>query len=118
MTGQAGSSKRDFGVHCYDREATLVAECRGRLTFENAAVLKEALRDRIASYKRVVIDLKEVPQMGSSGLGAIVELYVSARTRGCRVELVNASAQIRDLFSITNILSLFEPAGRYHGKTL
>lgn len=118
MTDLAGNSTRGFRVHCYDGEAALVAECHGKLTFGNTGALKEAVRERFATYKRVVIDLKDVPQMDSSGLGAIVGLYVSARTRGCRVELVNASQQIRDLFSMTNILSLFEPAGRYHGKTL
>jgi anti-anti-sigma regulatory factor len=45
-------------------------------------------------------------------------LYVSARTRGCKLELVNASDQIRALFSVTNLLSLFEAAGRQLGKTI
>ena len=114
----ASDPTRGFRVRCYESDAVLVAECHGRLIFENTAAFKEVLRDRFAGYKRLVIDLKEVSQMDSSGLGAIVGLYVSARTRGCKVELVNASQQIRDLFSLTNILSLFEPAGRYHGKTL
>ncbi|HTZ46140.1 MAG TPA: STAS domain-containing protein [Verrucomicrobiae bacterium] len=118
MTDPASSSTKGFQVHCFESDGALVAECHGRLIFENTTAFKEVLRDRFAGYKRLVIDLKEVSQMDSSGLGAIVGLYVSARTRGCRVELVNASQQIRDLFSLTNILSLFEPAGRYHGKTL
>lgn len=118
MTDLASRSTKGFRVHCYESNAALVAECHGRLTFENTAAFKEALRGQFATYKRLVIDLKEVPQIDSSGLGAIVGLYVSTRTRGCRMEVVNANQQIRDLFSITNILSLFEPAGRYHGKTL
>ncbi|MGO9844031.1 MAG: hypothetical protein ACLPZF_22985, partial [Candidatus Acidiferrales bacterium] len=44
--------------------------------------------------------------------------FNSARTRGCQLEVVNANQQIRDLFSMTNLLSLFEPAGRHHGKTI
>jgi hypothetical protein len=31
--------------------------------------------------------------------------------------LNNANQQIRDVFRMTNLLSLFEPAGRHHGKT-
>jgi anti-anti-sigma factor len=112
-----GSSTRGFRVHCYEREDVLVAECRGKLTFENTQELKDAVRERIPGHKRIVIDLKEVPQVDSSGLGTVVGLYVSARTRGCQLEIVNASKQIRDLFSMTNLLSLFEPAGR-HGKTI
>jgi anti-sigma B factor antagonist len=118
MADSPGNTTRGFRVHCYEREDALVAECHGKLTFENTQALKNAVRDRIPGHKRVVIDLKEVPQVDSSGLGTVVGLYVSGRTRGCHVEIVNASQQIRDLFSMTNLLSLFEPAGRHHGKTI
>jgi hypothetical protein len=47
-----------------------------------------------------------------------VGIYVTARTRGCRLELINANEAIRKLFSVTNVLSLFEPAGRHYGKTI
>jgi anti-anti-sigma factor len=112
------STARGFRVHCYDREHTLVAECHGKLTFENTTALKDAVRERIPGHKRVVIDLKEVAQVDSSGLGTVVGLYVSARTRGCELEVINAGRQIRELFSMTNLLSLFEAAGRHHGKTI
>jgi anti-anti-sigma factor len=117
MMDLPGSSTKGFQVDCYEREDALIAECHGKLTFENTQVLKDAVRDRIPGHKLIVIDLKEVPQVDSSGLGTVVGLYVSARTRGGRVEIINASQQIRDLFSMTNLLSLFEPVGR-HGRTL
>jgi len=118
MMNPPGSSTRGFRVHCYESGDALVAECHGKLTFENTQVLKDEVRDKIPGHKRIVLDLKEVPQVDSSGLGTMVGLYVSARTRGCHVEIVNASQQIRELFSITNLLSLFEAAGRHHGKTI
>jgi anti-anti-sigma factor len=112
------SATRGFRVECYEVQGTLVAQCHGKLTLENTPALKEALRDKLSANKRVVIDLKEVPMIDSSGLGSIVGLYVSARTRGCELQVANASEQIRNLFSMTNLLSLFEPAGRHHGKTI
>jgi len=118
MADRPGSTTRGFRVHCYERGDALVAECHGKLIFENTQLLKEEVREKIPGHKRIVIDLKEVPQVDSSGLGAVVGLYVSARTRGCRLEVVNASQQIRELFSMTNLLSLFEVAGRHHGKTI
>jgi hypothetical protein len=48
----------------------------------------------------------------------VLGLYVSARTRGCRIEIINASQQVSDLFSITNLLSLFEAAGRPGGRMI
>ena len=109
------SSVRGFRVHCYEAEGTLVAECHGKLTLENTPALKDAVREKIGIHRRVIIDLKEVPLIDSSGLGAMVGLYVSARTRGCTLQVANASEQIRQLFSMTNVLSLFEAAGRHHG---
>lgn len=112
------ATTREFRVECYEVEGTLVAQCHGKLTLESTPSLKEALRDKLSAYNRVVIDLKEVPMIDSSGLGSIVGLYVSARTRGCELQVANAGEQIRNLFSMTNLLSLFEPAGRHHGKTI
>ena len=112
------STTRGFRVHCFEVEDALVVECHGKLTFENTQLLKEEVRGKIPGHKRILIDLKDVPQVDSSGLGTVVGLYVSARTRGCSVEIKNASEQIRELFSMTNLLSLFEAAGRHHGKTI
>jgi anti-anti-sigma factor len=113
-----GSTTRGFRVHCYESGDTLIAECHGKLIFENTSALKEAVREKIPGHKKIVVDLKDVPQVDSSGLGAVVGLYVSARTRGCQLQVINASQQIRELFSMTNLLSLFEAAGRHHGKTI
>jgi anti-anti-sigma factor len=115
MTDLPRSSVRGFRVECREQDDALIAECHGKLVFENTKVLKDTVRDKIPGHKRIIIDLKDVPQVDSSGLGTIVGLYVSARTRSCQLEIVNASDQIRELFSMTNILSLFEPIGR-HGR--
>ena len=108
----AVSSARGFLVRRRDLEDCTVVECFGRLTSENVPLLKDAMREACERKVRIVLDLKEVPMMDSSGLGAVVTLHVSARTRGCRLEVVNASKQILELFSMTNVLSLFESTGR------
>ncbi len=114
-SNDGGSSARGFRVQRREMEDGWVVECFGRLTSENVPLLKEEMREACGRKGRVVLDLKEVPMMDSSGLGAVVTLHVSARTRGCRLEVVNASKQIRDLFSMTNVLGLFEATGRHGG---
>jgi len=94
----------------------LIVECFGRLVNENVPALKQAMLEACSTKRRIVLDLKEVPMMDSAGLGAVVTLHVSARRRGCKLEVVNSSKQIRDLFSMTNVLSLFEAAGRCGGR--
>jgi anti-anti-sigma factor len=105
-------------VHSYETEDAVVVECEGRLTSDNAPLLRMEVKALVAVRKHIVLDLKGVPQMDSAGLGSVVGLYVTARTRGCRIGLVNANEAIRKLFSVSNVLSLFEPAGRHYGKTI
>jgi anti-anti-sigma factor len=112
------SSTSAFRVHSYETDETMVVECEGRLTSDNAPLLRLEVKELLPVHKRIVLDLQGVPQMDSAGLGAVVGLYVTARTRGCLVELVNANEAIRKLFSVTNVLSLFESAGRHYGKTI
>ncbi len=98
-------------THRYDEAITV--ECHGKLTFEHAPQLRNKIRTLIPDEKRIILDLKEVPFMDSSGLGALVTLYVSGRSRNCKIELINVSPALRSLLGMTNLLSLFEQAGRY-----
>jgi anti-anti-sigma factor len=112
------SSARGFRVHRREVEHGWVVECFGRLTSENVPLLKMEMLAACGKKGRIVLDLKEVPMMDSSGLGAVVTLHVSARTRGCQLEVVNASKQIRELFSMTNVLGLLEVTGRHGGRMM
>jgi anti-anti-sigma factor len=105
-----------FHLQTHRTNEIITVECHGKLTFEHAPQLRNKIRTLIPDEKRIVLDLKEVPFMDSSGLGALVTLYVSARTRNCKLELLNVSPALRTLLGMTNLLSLFEQAGRYGGK--
>jgi anti-anti-sigma factor len=106
-----------FRVESFEQDGWKVIACHGRLISQNAPLLRDEVRPLLGTCKQIVLDLKEVPIIDSSGLGTIATLYVSARTRGCQLRLINANQQIRDIFRMTNLLSLFELAGRHHGKT-
>src|SRR5215475_15940847 len=114
----AANTTRGFRVQQTEAEDCLVLECFGRLVSENVPALKQSMLEACNSKRRIVLDLKEVPMIDSSGLGAIVTLHVSARTRGCKLEVINASKQIRELFSMTNVLGLFDVAGRHGGRLM
>jgi anti-anti-sigma factor len=110
------SSPRAFRLHSHGSEHTMIVECHGKLTFETSPLLKSEVRAIIPGAKRIILDLKEVPLLDSFGLGTLVALYISARTRSCKLELINANHAIRRLLAMSNLLLLFEPAGRHGGK--
>jgi anti-sigma B factor antagonist len=93
------------------KHGATVIRCKGKLTAGYTELLHAEVKPHLARAQRVVLDLTNLTYMDSMGLGAIASLYVSARTAGCRLELVNLSKRIRELFSITNMLSLFEVCG-------
>ncbi len=109
-------SSHAFHLNTYRVENATVVECHGRLTFEHAPQLRNEVRNLLPAEKRILIDMKQVQHMDSSGLGALATLYVHCRTRGCKLELINVNQAVRALLNMTNLLSLFEDAGRYGGK--
>ena len=96
-------------------ESTLVI-CSGKLTAEIAADFKQEIRALIPQTKRVILDLNEVGFIDSSGLGAIIGVYVTAKKAPCELQLINLSKKVQDLLGMTKMLSVFESAGQYSAR--
>jgi anti-sigma B factor antagonist len=88
-----------------------VVRCRGKLTSVVSGTFHSEVKRLIPQTARITIDLTDVTFMDSMGLGTIATLYVSAKTAGCQLQLINLSPRVRELFSVTHLLSLFEPCG-------
>jgi anti-sigma B factor antagonist len=57
--------------------------------------------------KRIVLDLTQVSYLDSSGIGTMVRLWISARKAGCEFKVRNLSPRLKDLFTMTNLASMF-----------
>jgi len=83
-------------------------KCHGRLISETAGEVKEVVKPLISQGGRIVIDLGDVSQLDSSGLGALVGLKASAINQGfCILELKNMTPRILELFRITHLTQMF-----------
>jgi anti-anti-sigma regulatory factor len=51
--------------------------------------------------------------MDSMGLGTLVRAYVSARSAGCTLELMNLGKQVRLLLGTAHLLSAFAIVGEH-----
>ncbi len=96
-----------FKVEVQRRENTAVVKCTGRLVVGLTDELYNPVKALLPDYKRVVLDFTELARMDSSGLGTLVRLYVSAKSAGCALQLLNVGPPIRKLLGITNLLDAF-----------
>jgi anti-sigma B factor antagonist len=90
--------------------------CHGRLIAGVTDILVLPVRALIPNTRRIVLDLSGLHHTDSSGLGALVRLYVSAKSAGCSLELMHLSKQIRHLLGLTNMLDVFVVIGENRVK--
>jgi anti-anti-sigma factor len=107
---QPRSLEIDFRIP-QDGTPTLI--CRGRITTETSGLFKLEIKKLIPQSKLIVVDLSKVDYIDSSGLGTVLATYVSAKTSGCTLQLVNLNQRIKDLLQLTRLASVFEGFGEY-----
>lgn len=84
---------------------------RGRLIAGVNEYVYSQVRPLMPEMKRIVLDLGEVTQMDSMGLGAMVRLYVSGKSAGSSLELMHLGKRIREVLGITHLLDVFTIIG-------
>jgi anti-sigma B factor antagonist len=103
MSDQAASSPFTLVI---DRAPDVaVVRCHGRLVSGSHDMFYADVRQLIPASKRIVLDLTDLAQMDSMGLGTLVRLYVSAKSAGCDLELINVGKKIREMLGITKVLT-------------
>lgn len=84
-----------------------IFRCIGRVTSSTSHQLRESVSGAISQKRNIVLDLSEVNYMDSSGLGALVGVWASAKRNGCEIKLLSLSQRVRELLRITNLDKLF-----------
>lgn len=92
---------------------TVTLLCHGRLVAETAPRLQDEVRALIPQAQTIALDLSDVQYMDSSGLGALVAIYVTTKRAGKRLQLIKLSERVQELMKITKLLSVFEGYGEY-----
>ena len=83
---------------------TIVLEPRERLTIETEhEFASHFIRLLEAGHRSFALNLAGVPYIDSTGLGAIIRAYTSARRRGGDLKLMNVEGKNRHLLTITRL---------------
>lgn len=87
-----------------------VIDLNGRIVLgEGTSKLREDVKQLVSEGKKsIVLDMKNVTMIDSSGLGALVAAYSSAKSAGASVRLSNLGTHFNQLLQITKLLTVFE----------
>lgn len=93
-----------FRVEVHEEGRGTVIALSGELDLASSPALEEAL-DRVlgSDSKLVVLDLRTLDFMDSTGLSIIVKAHQTADDRQLQLYLVNGPAQVQRLLSLTGV---------------
>ena len=87
----------------------IILDCHGQIVMgEETAFLRQKTKDLLNKSRQIVLNLGEVSYIDSSGLGALVGLYTSARLVGGEIKLAGLTRRVKDVLQITKLGSIFE----------
>jgi anti-sigma B factor antagonist len=87
-----------------------IVDLGGRIIMgEGDSVLKDKVRSLAQQGRtKVVINLGDVSYVDSAGLGALVQGFATIKNKGGALKLLNVTKRLKDLLSITKLLTVFE----------
>lgn len=89
----------------------MIVDVSGKVTLGDGgdAMLKDKMGSLVQQgNKKVLLNLGEVSYVDSAGLGAIVQAYATLNKIGGTLKVLNATKRIKDLLSITKLLTIFD----------
>jgi anti-sigma B factor antagonist len=89
----------------------MIVDVSGKITLGDGGdvMLKDKMQSLIQQgKKKVLLNLGDVSYVDSAGLGEIVQAYATINKGGGALKLLNTTKRIKDLLSITKLLTVFE----------
>ena len=93
-----------------EREGISILDLSGRLTVGGeVSTFRERLQKLIDSGRtNIILNLKDVDYIDSTGLGALVMSYTSLQRAGGKIKLLNLSRRGIELLVMTKLTTIFE----------
>ena len=88
----------------------VILDLKGKILIgEGIDVLRDSINNTINEKEtKVLLNFGEVPYLDSTGLGEVVRSYTSIKKAGGVVKIVNLTNKVRDLLSVTKLITVFE----------
>ena len=87
-----------------------IVDLSGRIVLgEESAGLRDLVRNLVSEgIKKILLNLRNVDYIDSSGLGELVSAFTSMRSQGGELKLLNLTKRVRSLLQITKLITVFD----------
>ena len=87
-----------------------IVDLSGRIVLgEGSAGLRDLLRKLVSEgIKKILLNLRNVDYIDSSGLGELVSAFTSVRSGGGALKLLNLTKRVQALLQITKLYTVFD----------
>lgn len=75
---------------------------------EGCSLLRDTVKELLESgRKHILLSLKGVTYMDSSGLGQLAGCYVTASRMGAQLKILSAQGKVNDMLRVTRLFTVF-----------
>lgn len=93
----------DFDISTQRLDSALVVAPRGEIDLATVPLVREAVERELEPGKDIVIDLREVGFMDTSGLRYVLELVDRSSRDGFEVRLVRGPSAVQRVFEVSGL---------------
>jgi anti-sigma B factor antagonist len=99
----------DFAVSARQSGTATIIDVSGPVMYGEAMALDEMLRGLIkVGQKNILLNLGDVTQLDSSGIGVLVRSYLSVKKSGGALKVMHLSKQVQRILEVTRLSELLE----------
>ncbi|MGH9401271.1 MAG: STAS domain-containing protein [Terriglobia bacterium] len=91
-----------------ERSGTTIVDVTGDIDMGTSPNLRKALLESLKETPRLVVNLREVRYVDSSGIASLVEVLKEARKTGKRLVLIGLNAAVHEVLQLTRLTKIFE----------
>jgi len=93
-----------------DVGAVRILDCEGKITIGSGDVeLRQQIEDAVnAGHTNILLNLKAVTHIDSSGIGELVGCYTTIARKGGKMKLLNLTPKINDILHVTQLITVFD----------
>ena len=107
MAAHSAGPSTGLQLNVESSAAEIKVRCSGTITAATKDTLVGQLHPLASADKTMVLDLGQVSYIDSTGLGALVGLWTTAKKAGGTVQMTNLPRNIKELLALTSLNTIF-----------